>query len=52
MWIVQYRKGMHRYALLANYLQWKENYQSKKKVVYIDGWPKKRGNIVGFMNGS
>ena len=50
MWIVQYIKSMHRYALSTNYLQWKENYQSKRLVVYIDGRPKAIGNIVGFIN--
>ena len=33
MRIVQYKKSMHRYALSANYLQWKENDQSKRLAV-------------------
>ena len=41
---------MCRYALSTNYLQWKENDQSKRLVVYIDGRPKEIGNIVGFIN--
>ena len=41
---------MCRYALSANYLQWKENDQSKRLFVYIDGRPKEIGNIVGFIN--
>ena len=50
MQIVQNKKSTRRYALLANYLQWKENDQSKRLVVYIDGRPKATGNIAGFIN--
>ena len=41
---------MHRYALSTNYIQWKENDQSKIFSMYIDGRPKATGNIVGFIN--
>lgn len=41
---------MHRYALSTNYIQQKDNDQSKWVVVYIDGRPKEIGNIVGFIN--
>ena len=41
---------MSRYALSKNYLQWKENDQSKRLVMYIDGRPKAIGNIVDFTN--
>ena len=40
---------MCRYALSTNYLQWKENDQSKRFAMYIDGRPKATGNIVGFI---
>ena len=41
---------MCRHALSGNYIQWKENYQSKKNSMYIDGRPKATSNIVGFIN--
>lgn len=41
---------MHRYALSANYIQQKDNDQSKWVAVYIDGRPKATGNIAGFIN--
>ena len=41
---------MRRYALSTNYIEWKENDQSKKIAMYIDGRPKATGNIVGFIN--
>ena len=44
------KKSMCRYALSANYIQWKENDQSKKKSMYIDGRLKETGNIAGFIN--
>lgn len=40
MCIVQYNKSMCRYALLVNYIQCKENDQSKRLSMYIDGRPK------------
>ena len=49
MQIVQHKKSMHRYALLANYLQWKENDQIKRLAVYIDGRKKAIGNIANFI---
>ena len=52
MQIVQYKKIMHRYALSPNYIQCKENDQSKMFVMYIDGRPKGKGNIIGFINSS
>ena len=50
MSIVQYRRSMHMYALSANYLQWKENDQSKRLAVYIDGKQKETGNMEDFIN--
>ena len=50
MLIVQYKKSIRRYALSTNYLQWKENDQSKRLDVYIDGRPKATKKIVGFIN--
>ena len=50
MHIVQYKKSMHRYALLENYIQQKDNNQSKSVAIYIDGRPKAIGNITGFIN--
>ena len=44
------KKSMHRYALSANYIQWKENDHSKRFAMYIDGRPKAIGNVVGFIN--
>ena len=44
------KKSMRRYALSANYIQLKENDQSKIFSMYIDGRPKATGNIVGFIN--
>ena len=41
---------MRRYALSANYIQRKENDQSKRFAMYIDGRPKETGNIAGFIN--
>ena len=41
---------MHKYALSTNYLQWKENDQSKRLVVHIDEWPKATWNIASFIN--
>ena len=41
---------MHRYGVSANYIQRKENDQSKRFSMYIDGRPKAIGNIVGFIN--
>ena len=41
---------MHRYALSANYIEWKENDQNKRFSMYIDGRPKATGNIAGFIN--
>ncbi len=52
MWIVQYKKSMHRYAFSPNYIQCKENDQSKRPTMYIDGRPKAIGNITGFINSS
>ena len=45
-----YIKSMHRYALSANYIQWKENDHSKIFAMYIDGRPKEIGNISSFIN--
>ena len=50
MCIVQYIKSMCRYALSKNYLQWKENDQSKRLVVYINGRKKAIVNIANFIN--
>ena len=44
------KKSMHRYALLENYLQQKENDKSKKITMYIDRRLKETWNIVGFIN--
>ena len=41
---------MHRYRVSANYIQWKENDQSKRFAMYIDGRPKAIGTISGFIN--
>ena len=41
---------MHKYGLSSNYLQLKEKYQNKGATLYIDGMPKSRGKIVGFIN--
>ena len=41
---------MRRYELSTNYIQQKENDQSKRLVVYIDGRPKEIGNIASFIN--
>ena len=41
---------MRRYALLTNYIQQKENDQSKRFSMYIDGRPKETGNIAGIIN--
>ena len=41
---------MPRYALSANYIQWKENDQSKRFAMYIDGRSKATSNIAGFTN--
>ena len=43
---------MYRYALSPNYIQCKENDQSKMFAMYIDGRPKEKGNIAGFINSS
>ena len=43
---------MSRNALSPNYIQCKENYQSKRLAMYIDGRSKAKGNIVGFINSS
>ena len=50
MWIVQYKKSMCRYVLSANYLQWKENDQSKRHDEYTNERPKEIGDVVGFIN--
>lgn len=50
MQIVRYKKSMRRYALSTNYIQQKDNDQSKRVAVYIDGRPKEIGNIAGFIN--
>jgi len=34
----------------ANYIQLKDDVQSKGATMYIDGRPKAAGNIVGFIN--
>jgi hypothetical protein len=39
-----------RYAVIANYIQLKENDQNKGGMVYIDGRPKSSGNIAGIVN--
>ena len=44
------KKSMHRYALSTNYIQWKENDQTKRFSMYIDGRPKATGNNVSFIN--
>jgi hypothetical protein len=36
--------------LAANYIQLKDNDQNKGATIYIDGRPKERGNIAGFIN--
>lgn len=41
---------MRRYGVSANYIQRKENDQSKRFSMYIDGRPKAIGNIEGFIN--
>ena len=41
---------MHRYGLLANYIQLKYKDQNKGATLYIDGRPKETGNIVEFIN--
>ena len=41
---------MRRYALSTNYIQQKENDQSKIFSMYIDGRPKATSNIEGFIN--
>ena len=50
MRLVQYTRSMRRYRLSANYLEFKNNNQSKGVSMYIDGRPKASGNIVGFIN--
>ena len=52
MWIVQYKKSMCMYALSPNYIQCKENDQTKRLSMYIDGSPKEIGNIIRFINSS
>ena len=41
---------MRRYRLFENYLELKNNNQSKGASMYIDGRPKASGNITGFIN--
>ena len=41
---------MHRYGLLANYLQFKDKDQNKGATLYIDRRPKATRNTVGFIN--
>jgi hypothetical protein len=48
--IVQYTKSMRRDGLAANYIQLKDNDQSKGATLYIDGRPKEMGNIPRFLN--
>ena len=50
MCLAQYTRSMCRYGLLANYLQLKDKYENKGATLYIDGRPKKTGNIAGFIN--
>ena len=50
MQLVQYTQSMHRFEFSANYLQLKDKDQNKGETLYIDGRPKKTGNIVGFIN--
>jgi hypothetical protein len=50
MRLVQYTGNMRRYGLSANYLELKNNNQSKIASMYIDGRPKASGNIAGFIN--
>ena len=50
MHLVQYTRSMHRYGLLANYIQLKGKDQHKGAMMYMDGRPKTTGNIVGFIN--
>ena len=38
------------YGLSANYLELKDKDQNKGAMLYIDGRPKKTGNISGFIN--
>lgn len=51
MWIVQLKKTMCRYALSENYIQCKENDQSKCLTMYIDGKPKETWNVACFIKG-
>ena len=41
---------MHIYGLSENYIQLKDKAQNKGATLYIDGRPKKTGNIAGFIN--
>lgn len=41
---------MHGYALLNNYIQHKDNDQSKRVTIYIDERPKEIGHITSFIN--
>ena len=41
---------MHRYELLANYIQLKDKAHNKGETLYMDGRPKTTGNIAGFIN--
>ena len=41
---------MHRYGLLANYIQLKDKAQNKGETIYMDGRPKTTSNIAGFIN--
>ena len=50
MRLVQYTRSMHRYGLSANYIQLKDKARNKGATLYMDGRPKKIGNIAGFRN--
>ena len=41
---------MHIYRICANYNEMKENNRRKGYSIYIDGRPKSRQNVVGFIN--
>ena len=41
---------MHRYGFSTNYIKLKDKNQNKGATLYIDGRPKKTGNIAGFIN--
>ena len=48
MRLVHYAQSMHRYGLLANYLQLKDKDQNKGAPLYIDGRTKKMAILWGL----